>query len=83
MPARPMPVTAQVRVVFGNDDQVPFSDRDESMASGTEVALAGGITLDRDDDLVVEGDHPATAHTTRAAAITNVPITRATSSADL
>ena len=75
-PARPVPVATQVRGEFGYDHEVAFAHVDPAVAARAEVPLAGGIGLDRRDDL-----YPVSAHNTRAAVTRIVPITMATSTA--
>ena len=73
-----MPVSSEIRGMLGDDDEVALADFDPPVAARAQVALAGGVRLDRRDDL-----YPVSAHNTRAAVTRNVPITMATSTAVL
>jgi hypothetical protein len=73
-----MPVPPEVRGELGDDHEVPLADLDPAIAARAEIPLAGGIGLDRRDDL-----YPVSAHNTRAAVTRSVPITMATSTAVL
>lgn len=76
VPARSMPVAPQIGMVLGHHHDMAVAHLDESVASGAEVTLAGGVRLHREDDFVVEGAQPAkAAHTTRAAATVKVTTT--------
>lgn len=74
-----MPVAPEVRLELGDHDEVSLTDFDQAVTSGAQVRLAGGVRLDRCDDLYPE----RAAHSTRAAVIRSVPITMATSTAVL
>lgn len=72
-----MPVPAQVWFELGHHDQVTLARLDEAVAAGAQVALAGGMGLNRAHHLVVHGGHPASAHH-RTSAVTTSPTTAAT-----
>lgn len=72
-----MPVASEIRFELGDDDEVALADFDQAVTSGAQIRLAGGVRLDRCDDLYPE----RAAHSTRAAVIRSVPITMATSTA--
>lgn len=47
VPAPTVPVSAQIRRLGRNDDQVPHTDLDDAFAAWTQIALARLIRLDR------------------------------------
>jgi len=79
VPAPSMPVPAQIGLELGDDHQVPFAGLDVAITSRAGVALAGGVRLDRSDDLYPE----KAAHAMSATATRSVPITKAMSTAVL
>lgn len=61
-----MPMTAEVRRVEGDDDEMARAGRDVLVAARADVALGGLVRLDASDVDVVRGHQPSKAHTTRA-----------------
>ena len=75
-----MPVTAQVRGMFRDDDEMPDSGCDHRFAPRAGVGLACLIGLDGVDDLVT--DHPKNPQSTRANVTRVKTTTRVTSTTD-
>ncbi len=67
--------------MLGNDDDMALALFDDPLTSRAQVFLAGGVRLHRGDEFV--SDHPATAHTTRAAVTTTAATTMETSAIDV
>lgn len=78
-----MPMPPEIGMMLGHDHDVSVPHFDEPIAARAEISLAGGVRLDRDDDLVVEGAQPEqAAHATRATATVRVTTTSTTSVVD-
>jgi len=78
IPAPPVPVATQIGLEFWNDDKVTLTGLDVSITSGADVALAGGVRLDRGDDLYPE----RVAHARSTTTTSKVPTIMTMSIAD-
>ena len=75
IPARSMPVLAEVGGQFRDHHEVALADGDPAFAARAEIPLAGGIGLHGGGDLYAE----RAAHSTNTTATRMVPATKATS----
>lgn len=75
-----MPMSAQIRSILRNDDDVADALLDRLLAEGTDVDLRCLIWLDGVYDLGAER-HPSNAHATTPAVMTANTTTRAMSNA--